>query len=249
MAWLWLFKEINGLISAKREGDLQHARRENELRQEIANITHDLRTPLTSVLGYLQLMQDDKLPEQERQRYLDIVQSRARALQALITGLYDLSRLEAGGYVLQREPIQVQSLLYELAAAFYYDFQEAGIEPDLEGVLQDMPPIQADKEAVARVYTNLFQNALKHASEKLVITAYCQGTWLHTTFSNRAEMLTEEDVAHLFDRFYTADKMRTGRNTGLGLAIVRNLVQQMGGRVSAKLWQGVLTIYVDWPLT
>ena len=59
-----LFKEINGLISAKREGDLQHARRENELRQEIANITHDLRTPLTSVLGYLQLMQDDKLPEQ-----------------------------------------------------------------------------------------------------------------------------------------------------------------------------------------
>ena len=100
-----------------------------------------------------------------------------------------------------------------------------------------------------RVYTNLFQNALKHASEKLVITAYCQGTWLHTTFSNRAEMLTEEDVAHLFDRFYTADKMRTGRNTGLGLAIVRNLVQQMGGRVSAKLWQGVLTIYVDWPLT
>ena len=113
-----LFKEINGLISAKREGDLQHARRENELRQEIANITHDLRTPLTSVLGYLQLMQDDKLPEQERQRYLDIVQSRARALQALITGLYDLSRLEAGGYVLQREPIQVQSLLYELAAAF-----------------------------------------------------------------------------------------------------------------------------------
>ena len=194
-------------------------------------------------------MQDDKLPEQERQRYLDIVQSRARALQALITGLYDLSRLEAGGYVLQREPIQVQSLLYELAAAFYYDFQEVGIEPDLEGVLQDMPPIQADKEAVARVYTNLFQNALKHASEKLVITAYCQGTWLHTTFSNRAEMLTEEDVAHLFDRFYTADKMRTGRNTGLGLAIVRNLVQQMGGRVSAKLWQGVLTIYVDWPLT
>ena len=153
-----LFKEINGLISAKREGDLQHARRENELRQEIANITHDLRTPLTSVLGYLQLMQDDKLPEQERQRYLDIVQSRARALQALITGLYDLSRLEAGGYVLQREPIQVQSLLYELAAAFYYDFQEVGIEPDLEGVLQDMPPIQADKEAVARVYTNLFQN-------------------------------------------------------------------------------------------
>ena len=111
----------------------------------------------------------------KRQRYLDIVQSRARALQALITGLYDLSRLEAGGYVLQREPIQVQSLLYELAAAFYYDFQEVGIEPDLEGVLKDMPPIQADKEAVAAVYTNLFQNALKHASEKLVITAYCQG--------------------------------------------------------------------------
>lgn len=244
-----LFQEINGLISAKREGDLQHARRENELRQEIANITHDLRTPLTSVLGYLQLMQEDKLPEEERKRYLGIVQNRARALQALITGLYDLSRLEAGGYVLQREPIQVQSLLYELAAAFYYDFQEAGLVPDLEGVRQDLPPIQADKEAVARIYTNLFQNALKYATGNLVITAYCQGSRLHTTFSNRAEMLAEEDVAHLFDRFYTADKMRTGRNTGLGLAIVRNLVEQMGGRVSAKLWQGTLTIFVDWPVS
>lgn len=243
-----LFKEINGLICAKREGDLQHARRENELRQEIANITHDLRTPLTSVLGYLQLMQDDKLPEEERQRYLGIVQNRARALQALITGLYDLSRLEAGGYVLQREPIQVQSLLYELAAAFYYDFQEAGMEPDLEGVLQDLPTIQADREAVVRVYTNLLQNALKHAKGKLIITAYCQGSWLHTAFSNHAEMLTEEDVVHLFDRFYTADKMRTGRNTGLGLAIVRNLVEQMGGSVSAKLQQGMLTICVDWPV-
>lgn len=205
-------------------------------------------TPLTSVLGYLQLMRMINCLNKKDSAIWILCKGRARALQALITGLYDLSRLEAGGYVLQREPIQVQSLLYELAAAFYYDFQEAGIEPDLQGVQQDMPPIQADKEAVARVYTNLFQNALKHASEKLVITAYCQGTWLHTTFSNRAQMLTEEDVAHLFDRFYTADKMRTGRNTGLGLAIVRNLVQQMGGRVSAKLWQGVLTIYVDWPL-
>ena len=243
-----LIQQINQLIRAKREGDLLHAQREDELRQEIANITHDLRTPLTSVLGYLQLIEEESISKQERQKYLEIVQNRAKALQALITGLYDLSRLEAGGYTLTKEPVQVQSLLYELAAAFYYDFQEAGMEPDLEGVGTNLPFVQVDRDAMVRIYTNLFQNALKHANGILEISAYCQMGWLCTIFSNRAEGLSQEDVDHMFDRFYTADKMRTGRNTGLGLAIVRNLVEQMGGRVYAKLSGGQLSIYVEWPL-
>lgn len=243
-----LLEQVNALLIRWRETERQHARRENELRQEMANISHDLRTPLTSVLGYLQLMQQADTPEADKQRYLTIVQQRATALQALITGLYDLSRLEAGGYTLEREPVLLSSLLVELTTAFYYDFQENGLEPDLAGVSRDLPAIRADRDAVVRIYTNLLQNALKHAQGGLRIEAYRENGWIRTAFSNAADGVSEQDIAHLFDRFYTADKMRTGHNTGLGLAIVKNLAEQMGGRVSARLWQGQLTIGVDWPL-
>lgn len=243
-----LLEQVNTLLVRWREAERQHGHRENELRQEMANISHDLRTPLTSVLGYLQLMQQEGTPEADKQRYLQIVRQRAYALQALITGLYDLSRLEAGGYTLENEPVLLSSLLVELTTAFYYDFQENGLEPDLAGVSRDLPAIWADRDAVVRIYTNLLQNALKHARGGLRIEAYRENGWIRTAFSNRAEGVTEQDAAHLFDRFYTADKMRTGHNTGLGLAIVKNLAEQMGGRVSARLWQGQLTIGVDWPV-
>lgn len=241
-----LTSEINLLLQQKQEGDILHRQTENELRQEIANISHDLRTPLTSILGYVQLMEDRRCTDEEREEYLTVIHSRAQALQILITGFYDLSRLEAGGYAFDLQAVPLETILYELAAAFYVDFTDRQMEPVIE-CEKDLPPVCADPQAVKRIFTNLIQNALKHGSGTLRITAQRAGNRVLTSFTNPAPDLAEPDVPHLFDRFFTADRMRTGKNTGLGLAIVRKLAQQMGGQASASLESGRLTIVLEWP--
>lgn len=242
-----LLQEVNLLVDEKKAQSVSYERRDQELRQEIANISHDLRTPLTSIRGYLQLIRRGDCSREEQAEYLTILEARAETLQLLITGFYDLSRLEAGGYTFDKGPVRLDQVLYELVAAYYADFERRQMEPQLT-VEEDLPPITADVHAVGRVFTNLLQNALKHGQGPLRIVVQRTETDLVTIFTNRAPGLLPQDVEHLFDRFYTADTMRTGRNTGLGLAIVRKLTEQMGAQAQASLRGCELSVAVHWPL-
>ena len=242
-----LLEEVNRLLEQLREDQSHWLERERSLRQQIANVSHDLRTPLTSILGYLQLMEGEDLPEEERQEYLAVVESRARALQSLITGFYDLSRLEGGEYPLEREPVNLYTSLSGLLAAFYNDFTDKGFDMTVE-LEENLPPVQADSGGVLRVFTNLIRNALDHGRGRMTIKLYREGDQVVSLFANETDELTEEDLPRVFDRFFTSDKMRTGRNTGLGLAIVKTLTQQMGCGVTAALEDGMFAIRVTWPL-
>ena len=210
-------------------------------------MSHDLRTPLTSILGYLQLLEDPKLPEGERREYLAVVESRAKALQSLITGFYDLSRLEGGEYPLEQEPVNLYTSLSGLLAAFYNDFTDRNFDMTVE-LAQHLPPVQADNGGVLRVFTNLIRNALDHGRGKMTVRLWQEGERVVSLFANETDELTAEDLPHIFDRFFTSDKMRTGRNTGLGLAIVKTLAEQMGCQLTAELTDGMFAIRVQWPL-
>lgn len=240
-----LVAQVNHLLDEWQMAETAHRRAEKERRDEVANISHDLRTPLTSILGYLQLMQKPGVSPEEQMEYLAIAESRAKALQSLLSGFYDLSRLAAGGYPLEIEAVQPAGILFQLAADFYADFLEAGIEPRLD-IPQVLPMIYADRPALARVFQNLIQNAVKHGARTLAITSAEKEGQLAISFTNEAPFLTENDCGQLFDRFFTADRMRTGQNTGLGLAIVRALCEKMGGSVTASLKGGMLTIETTW---
>ncbi|HIV20253.1 MAG TPA: HAMP domain-containing histidine kinase [Candidatus Merdivicinus intestinigallinarum] len=240
-----LIAEVNHLLDDQQKAEQAHAQAEKERRDEIANISHDLRTPLTSILGYLQLLQQDSCTPAERQEYLQISENRAKSLQSLLSGFYDLSRLEAGGYALELEPLDPAGILYQMAADYYADFLDAGMEPKLL-IPETLPLIYADKQGITRVFQNLTQNALKHGGDYLAISSREEPDYLAVCFSNPAPELTKEDCARIFDRFFTADRMRTGQNTGLGLAIVKALCQKMGGQVSASLENGVLTLETRW---
>lgn len=242
-----LLEEVNRLLEQRREDQSHWLERERSLRQQIANVSHDLRTPLTSILGYLQLMEGEDLPEEERREYLAVVESRARALQSLITGFYDLSRLEGGEYPLEREPVNLYTSLSGLLAAFYNDFTDKGFDMTVE-LEENLPPVQADSGGVLRVFTNLIRNALDHGRGRMTIKLYREGDQVVSLFANETDELTQEDLPRVFDRFFTSDKMRTGRNTGLGLAIVKTLTQQMGCGVTAALEDGMFAIRVTWPL-
>lgn len=238
-----LLTAINALLDLREQEEGDYRRQERAIRQQIANISHDLRTPLTSILGYLQLLEGEGLTAEERREYLAIVQGRAKALQSMIVSFYDLSRLEGGEYPLSRERVDLYHVLSELVAEFYNDFEGFDMTVELR---EGLPSVTADPAGVLRVFTNLIRNAMEHGRSRMSILLYQEGDEVVSVFANDAPGLTPEDVEHVFDRFFTADKMRTGQSTGLGLAIVKALVERMGHTVSAELEGDLFRVVVRW---
>ena len=229
-----LLTAINTLLDLREQEEGDYRRQERAIRQQIANISHDLRTPLTSILGYLQLLEGEGLTAEER---------RDKALQSMIVSFYDLSRLEGGEYPLSRERVDLYHVLSELVAEFYNDFEGFDMTVELR---EGLPSVTADPAGVLRVFTNLIRNAMEHGRSRMSILLYQEGDEVVSVFANDAPGLTPEDVEHVFDRFFTADKMRTGQSTGLGLAIVKALVERMGHTVSAELEGDLFRVVVRW---
>lgn len=142
-----LLGQVNRLLELRQADEARYQERERELRRQIANVSHDLRTPLTSILGYLQLLEGDTLTAQERGEYLTIIEGRARAFQSLITSFYDLSRLEGGEYPLKREQVDLYSVLSSLLAAFYGDLEQAGFDVSVE-LQEGLPAVWGDSGGV-----------------------------------------------------------------------------------------------------
>ena len=240
-----LFRTVNQLMELRQWEGVAWRQKEQDLRRQIANVSHDLRTPLTSIIGYLQLLEQEDLPAEKRREYLQVVAGRARTLQALITAFYDLSRVEGGEWKLEREPVDLTRELGDQLAVAYEQLEEAGIQVAVD-IEPGLPAVWGDRNAVIRVLSNLLTNVLKHGSAYLKVHVWRQGDRVVSAFSNGASAMTDEDVTHVFERFYTADRMRTGRNTGLGMAIVKALAEQMGHEVSADLRDGEFTVTVRW---
>ena len=241
-----LFEEINRALDRRQSEEIQHMLAEKELRRQIANISHDLRTPLTSIIGYLQLAQADGTSTEERTHALEVIGARARSLQMLISGFYDLSRLDANEYSLNLQQVDLGRSLCAQLASFYDDFTRKNLVMHVD-VPQHLPLVLADEDAAQRIFVNLLQNVLRYAeSEVWVAVCAGAGTTITTVFTNDTSLVSQEDVPHVFERFYTGDQTRSGHNTGIGLAIVKRLAEQMGCEVSASLAGNRFSISVSW---
>ena len=236
---------LNELLELRQRERADYRRKEQELRRQIADVSHDLRTPLTSILGYLQLLEGEELPLEKRREYFRVIEGRARTLQAFIASFYDLSRIEGGELPLEREKVDLARALSDQLAAAYEQIEEAGLAMEVE-ITDHLPPVWADSGAVTRIFSNLLTNALRHGTDALSVRLYREGGCVVSAFTNRADDLTAEDAAHVFERFYTADKMRTGQSTGLGLAIVKALAERMGHATGARWENGMFTVEVRW---
>ena len=242
-----LLAAVNTLKETHRRENMESREREQALRRQIANVSHDLRTPLTSISGYLQLLEEGNLTEEERREYFQVARSRAETLNILIGTFYDLSRIESGDYPITVVPLQLDTLLRRLLAESWTDFEEAGVVVDAN-LAEQCPPVRADENAALRVISNLLANAGRHACGSLNVRLFPEAGEVVTLFSNPAPDMEQEDVRHVFERSYTADKMRSGRNTGLGLAIVKALAERMGCTVEASLDRGIFTVRVRWKM-
>lgn len=238
-----LAMEINNCLRSKQQLERNYKELEVELRQAIANMSHDLRTPLTSIKGYIQLIKDEDISKEEKNDYINIIEKRANSLQMLITSFYDLSRLQANEYNFNYEKINVSNILCEIISEFYEDFISKGLEPNIN-IDEKVECVISDKNAINRIFINLIQNILKHSKGEVSISLKRKDEYIEVEFKNYAPELTLYDASHMFDRFFTRDRMRTGQNTGLGLAITKSLVEKLGGNITSKLEDKYLYINV-----
>ncbi|MBA9088500.1 signal transduction histidine kinase [Fontibacillus solani] len=239
--------QINRQSNLFVESEVQRKRVEKEFRQAVANISHDIRTPLTSIFGYIQLLEAESITPEEKLEYVAIVKNRTRRLQALLNDFFELSVIESLDYPLQNEKLGMTVLLSEILVGFYDSFNEINITPDIR-LPEENVSVYADESAVRRVVENLLVNTLKHTTGHVEISFKRQHETADLTIVNDAKELAGSDVNLLFDRFYTADRTRSSQASGLGLSIAKSLMDKMGGTLTAELDGEKLLMTCRWKL-
>ena len=229
-----LLFEINRYLENTQANKLKYIKREEEIRKEIENISHDLRTPLTSIRGYLELINDETISEKEKKDYISIVQKRSKVLQNLIQDFYDLSRIENNDYNLNMEIVDINRELREQILLFYNDFEKKSIHVDIN---LDKNPVlvKLDEGAIKRVFNNLIQNSIKYSKSSFCMSLIRNYNEVIIEFRNDVEDISKDELSLLFNRFYMKDKSRSSDSSGLGLTISKFLVESMNGEIDVEL--------------
>ncbi len=230
-------KELKKLINDRH----RYQQGDAELKNAVTNISHDLRTPLTAVCGYLDMLDKEEQGENSK-RYLKIIRGRTEIMKQLTEELFRYSVFTSVSDGTPSEPVILNSALEESLSAMYTSLKAGHITPSVT-----MPDVKVkrmlNRNALSRIFGNIISNAVKYSDGDLEITLEENG---RITFSNHAEKLDEIQVGRLFDRFYTVETASSG-STGLGLSIARALTEQMGGSIDAEYEDGMILIHVHFP--
>lgn len=225
--------EVNQLIRLFKQDQQSAERRERELKQEMTNISHDLRTPLTSIKGFSQLLTEPLLSEAERREFLAIIQKKIDHLIMVVDLFYEISQLDSSDKQLTLDRQFLDQLVVETMLLFHADFEQRRLNVQLDdGVVS---PIWADKKAVVRIVTNIMQNALLYAKSYFTINFVEEGDEVRLRAVNDAEPMDAAELDRVFQRSFRLDPNRTGPQLGLGLHIVRKLAEKQGGKASAAV--------------
>lgn len=233
-----LASEINRELLSLRKERQRFQEGDKKLKEAVTNISHDLRTPLTAIGGYLDLLEEEEKSETVS-RYLSVIRERTEALTILTQELFQYSVITSPNTELNLEEVNINHVLEVSLAAFYGAFTERGITPKI--TITSKPVIRTiDKIALQRIFTNILNNAVKYADKDLSVTLLEDGTMI---FCNTAKGLDRVQTAKLFDRFYTVENARN--STGLGLAIAKFLTEEMNGVIRADYQDEKLYLYLS----
>ena len=231
-------------------------------RDFVANVSHELKTPLTSVQGFAQAILDGTADTPEsQQQAARVIYNEAGAMHRMVLDLLDLARLDAGTLELQRAPVNLPALLHSIAEKFTPQAHATGVSIHVES--GSLPAVMGDGDRLAQVFSNLVDNALKNTPEGGMVTLRARsagpatapgaGSEIQVDVEDSGAGIPPEALPHIFERFYQADPSRPGgekHGTGLGLAIVKEIVGAHGGKISVRSTPGAGSIFtVTLPLT
>lgn len=230
--------------------DLTEMRRLEAMRRDfVANVSHELKTPLTSISGYAETLLTDTPDPDTTRRFLSTIATNARRMQRLVDNLLDLARLEAGRWQPEREPIDIADAAKDTWDALRDGSRAVAVDFGVE-VADDAVTVLADADAIRQVLTNLLDNSLRYTPRggRIVCRSRVEGDGVSISVADNGSGIVPEHLPRIFERFYRSDPSRSREEggTGLGLAIVKHLVEAHGGRVSAESSRGVGTTITCW---
>lgn len=237
---------INDVIDMSREIQKTAHKSEESLKETITNLSHDIRTPLTSLDGYFQLL-SQSTSEEERQHYIAVVQSRIRSLKDMLEELFTYTKLQNESYELELSTEDFGKCVFDTVFSFYDEFQRKGLEPEID-FLEGHLPVVGNAEAIGRALQNVVKNALVHGREKISLRLYREEHKVVFICSNHVEEPEKINVSEVFSKFYKADSARGSRSTGLGLSIAKGLIERMDGQMTVSLEADCFTVEIHMPL-
>lgn len=233
-----LVSDLNNELKNLRMQKLQYESGNQELKRNITNISHDLRTPLTAINGYIDFIKDNNKKERQKE-YIEIIERKTNDLIELTESLFDFSKTIDNGIEIKKEKNCINEILEESLAGYYVIFTENNIQPKVE-ICEEKIYKNIDKNSIIRVFENILSNVTRYSNGDFKVMLDKNGK---ITFSNKATTLDATTVEKIFDRYYTVENAQ--RSTGLGLSIAKKLIELNNGKIVGKYIKGKIIIEIE----
>ena len=233
-----LVSDLNNELKNLRMQKLQYESGNQELKRNITNISHDLRTPLTAINGYIDFIKDNNKKERQKE-YIEIIERKTNDLIELTESLFDFSKTIDNGIEIKKEKNCINEILEESLAGYYVIFTENNIQPKVE-ICEEKIYKNIDKNSIIRVFETILSNVTKYSNGDFKVMLDKNGK---ITFSNKATTLDATTVEKIFDRYYTVENAQ--RSTGLGLSIAKKLIELNNGKIVGKYIKGKIIIEIE----
>lgn len=237
-----LADKINTLLLETEEKRRTVQTQETVIRETITNLSHDIRTPLTSLDGYVQLLEDSDSKD-EQARYIGIIRKRIEALRGILDELFLYAKLQDNAYLPAMEHVELNRIVYDTVFSFYEDCKARGLEPQVS-VCEAHVYTCGNETMIGRMLQNIIKNSLEHGKKDVRIQLAAEEKKIIFFCANKVEHAEQIDIDRVFERFYKADSARANSSTGLGLSIAHSLAEKMGAEMSASLEEDQFTVTV-----
>jgi signal transduction histidine kinase len=241
-----LSDRLNDLLELRRKEKQYYQEKETLIADTYTNLSHDIRTPLTSLDGHFQLMEACENVEEQR-RYLNIIHERIHSLNEMLEELFMFTKLKNESYRLELTSCCINRILKETVFSYYDDWVRREIQPDIQ-ITEEQLYIDGNKQGLSRIIQNVIKNGLDHGEKKIRIVLKREQNQAVLRISNQVIASEKIDIEHVFDRFYKADAARSKTSTGLGLSIAREFVRRMNGEIGAKIEENEFIVEMSFNL-